>query len=869
MPETFSEMVQARQTARSRAQEEARRKEELKLRKLAYLDERKQHATTSMYKAGPDALVLSDESDEDLVVEDTMQVVAREEAANRLKRSPPKKGAEVQRKFAAKSPRKGGLPPSPEKVAKFLTEAAQPSFSLGKSKTTRPTMDLKDLNRVLLTKAESVGEKVRRDKEQEWERRGHTVSRVLAPAKDNPMEQLLGKALERRNRDVPMDEDEDADDEDWVPEERGSASPEPPDAPDDEYAENLPEDRDDNPMVDGQDADLEDDAEILPPVVRGRAHRRAIADSDGESDDDAENAAPPPPSHGTVMSSFPPSPSFPSPSPMPDVETELELGNETDKENMKDRMFDRGEDKENKAVARHRLFGSALAMDDDDELPSPARLFQSPPLEDDPFSFSQTPVKEKQAALTRLRSPLPSLALSPAFGKKGKGRAGLSQFFDDDAGAEVEGGGFGDVFASGSSPSKQTQNLEGLKMDLGGLSQAFEQTQDKISFDVLRRDTTEFSLTLDAQALQPALEVDDHLLQKAAQIFEKEQEYLLDAAQPVAAKKHKPQLYVNDNGFLTQTRPDVASPELYRPSPSQPAHVFSIFRQTQASQSVLGSVQRKPLGTLAVDDVDETPSHKPLRRLRRAGDSPIGGLHAVGGYRSSPSPSPSPMRKLNAFDALQAGAQRAEKAKKRQLGRSEFVEAEAEESDEDDMLGFGGVRKKGADDDDDEDGDDKEVEGLMDDAEMSEDAIAREKVMEKHQEHQEEDDARLEKIARDAIEGKLRTKRRSGVGLGDSDSEDDEDEHAREQRRRMAKKRKIHDDELEDLAKQPETMPFYNTYHHGLVDDGTEFAHLQQDDLMADDSDTENVEAGPRETVSAADIRKELQVMAQQKLWNI
>jgi mediator of replication checkpoint protein 1 len=64
----------------------------------------------------------------------------------------------------------------------------------------------------------------------------------------------------------------------------------------------------------------------------------------------------------------------------------------------------------------------------------------------------------------------------------------------------------------------------------------------------------------------------------------------------------------------------------------------------------------------------------------------------------------------------------------------------------------------------------------------------------------EEDDANLEKYHRDAVEGKFRSKRRNrGIDFEDSDSELDDDE-AREQRRRMAKKRKIEGDTLPELG---------------------------------------------------------------------
>lgn len=59
--------------------------------------------------------------------------------------------------------------------------------------------------------------------------------------------------------------------------------------------------------------------------------------------------------------------------------------------------------------------------------------------------------------------------------------------------------------------------------------------------------------------------------------------------------------------------------------------------------------------------------------------------------------------------------------------RSGFVGDQAIESDEEDMLGFGGVRKKkgGNDDDDDEQDADGVVKALMDNAHMDEMALAK------------------------------------------------------------------------------------------------------------------------------------------------
>jgi mediator of replication checkpoint protein 1 len=72
-----------------------------------------------------------------------------------------------------------------------------------------------------------------------------------------------------------------------------------------------------------------------------------------------------------------------------------------------------------------------------------------------------------------------------------------------------------------------------------------------------------------------------------------------------------------------------------------------------------------------------------------------------------------------------------EKAKRR-LEKSEFVEAEAQESDDDEMFGFAGRKK---DDGEEEDGDDldKTLDTLVDDQEMDEETVNAELVHKKYQ----------------------------------------------------------------------------------------------------------------------------------------
>jgi mediator of replication checkpoint protein 1 len=73
---------------------------------------------------------------------------------------------------------------------------------------------------------------------------------------------------------------------------------------------------------------------------------------------------------------------------------------------------------------------------------------------------------------------------------------------------------------------------------------------------------------------------------------------------------------------------------------------------------------------------------------------------------------------------------------KAKMKRSEFVEDQAVESDEEDMLGFGGMRKKKGGNDDEEEDDEHDADGvvkaLVNDVHMDDAELAKSKVLEKH-----------------------------------------------------------------------------------------------------------------------------------------
>jgi len=74
--------------------------------------------------------------------------------------------------------------------------------------------------------------------------------------------------------------------------------------------------------------------------------------------------------------------------------------------------------------------------------------------------------------------------------------------------------------------------------------------RQKGGFDAFRKGDDEFGLSLSLDAkLQPALEVSSTALRKADDIFQNEQEMIMQAAQETA-KPTKPQLYIDENGFV-------------------------------------------------------------------------------------------------------------------------------------------------------------------------------------------------------------------------------------------------------------------------------------------------------------------------------
>ncbi|KAI0375716.1 hypothetical protein BV20DRAFT_932382 [Pilatotrama ljubarskyi] len=858
------------------AQDKKKRDEQERRRRLYEIKQRALEKQRALAHNGTD-----DDDGDVLVIEDDMKSVAREEGQTRRAMAAhgvhPSKARQRQLALAGPVVRREDalLELKDEEVVHLLETAATASFIAPKqAKPTHKPVHLgpEALNKLVLARAEKQKLEAIRQKEQEWIRDGGRIKerpedRVAVKSAEEALQAIAEKhrAAPSRSEDVEMAE-ESGSDEDYKPDDGASHDG----SQDSDGGEN--ENEPPHPLHRGSD-DEEDEAEdesSMPAPLPRRAlapgrHRplQAVLSDDEE---DAENQ-PPPVGRVLVRDSSFARPSH-SPQPMDDiVEDEnrrslahrssmSSLGDRTedgtDKENDVRLSFDRGEDKENTAVAIQspglslnlgRSFGSLLGPEltaspvtagrsvAPDGVRSPLKELAADE-DDDEDPFVDSPSSRSRRVSTRASSMALADAsldldlgsesgLQPAFSlsRKGKERAhSASPIPLAEAVPIGEGGGFSQFFTQ-----------EG-----GG---GFEKLK------AAQRDD-DISLTPDC-GLEPALEVDSSLVKKADEIFVKEQEFVVRDQQE-RRPEHKPELFVDENGFLTQTRPEFRSPLRSLMTPSQPTPMLRL-----SSPATLLSSVRKPLAPLLTQDPDDD-DYDPLppRRLRKRD------------YSLSPEPLQASGSKVkNAFDLL-GRRDGSLKAKGKKPLRSEFIEGEAEESDEEAMFGFGHRKKDEADDEEeDDDEQDQTLAELVDDKEMDEKTLAEEAVIEKHREHLDEDDKLVEKIHRDAVAGKLRVKRRDrGVGFEDSDSEDDDD--ARRIRSKN-KRRRTENDNIAALAKKPETQAFAKEYEANMVDADDEFAHLNRDEM---EMDVEEPESGQeREAVTAARLREELLEAAQQE----
>ncbi|KAF8803773.1 hypothetical protein BYT27DRAFT_7302755 [Phlegmacium glaucopus] len=726
--------------------------------------------------------------------------------------------------------------------------------------------DQTTLNQLIAIEARKEAQRVTRKKEEEWQKHGGQINtnvigqgQGLANVVKTIAEKGLKAAEARKTDKADMDDsdDEGSSDEDWKPELRGSASPKIlPTGAESEPDESVPP-NEDATMVDV----MEDDANI-----RVRTARRCIVDS--ESEDENQNQNQNENAHPELLAIQREERYRRSTS-----SCELPTEDEYDKENNVNLMYDRSEDKENNAVVRH----STSIFDIRGNFPSLPDFTQSDsqnekaPLDEELNSDRRRPLGELMSEESSMASPIgranltqsfaaklqqaspssdtltPFLAcekgLQPAFDRFSQFSEGEPDIFCP---APLLQPGFADLFESATERQKSPRELSG---DRHSVAEELKK---------LRRTDT-LNLTQDVTL---AFQAENKLIRKADAIFEKEQAFVLEAA---TRKIHnsKPDLYVNELGFLTQTRPGVQSPEVYRP-PSPTQSLSSVSRQ----QSFLSPFPtRSPLRTLSFTSQLDSPEREPPRRLKRY-SSPSRSRGPYGPEGTKPP-------KLNAFELLAAGRETTAKKdhrERKRLDLSEFLADEAAESDDDDKFGFTKVTSK----DDEEDGEDmdKTLDVLMDDRDMDEDVVAADLVHEKFKEQEDEQDKEIEKLHLAAIQGELRLKRNRGVGVDDSDEESDNEENERA-RRAMKKLRTTDRGDIKDLEANADTRAFADTYNQSLKDDDQEFAYLEKEsqsetpavDVGYKSNDDEGEEEDePQEYISPDEMRRLVRERAKEEI---
>ncbi|KXN87951.1 hypothetical protein AN958_07961 [Leucoagaricus sp. SymC.cos] len=752
------------------------------------------------------------------------------------------------------------------------------------------------LKTLLRQRAEKESLDIVRHKEEEWKRLGGTVKDQDArvPTDTDQREQIRkglevwgNSGKEVRLKDTDEGDGNEDEDPDWMPDTRGSKSPTSGFQSDEEinYEEmEMGEDEGDDEMDQEVDegnsvtSHSDDEDEQLVAKARVKHHPRLnVVDSDGSDsgDLDGENlTVPKPRDNRYVVSSS-------------DDRTE----DENDKENNTRLMFDRSEDKENKAVARHEPLPSRSMFDDIDHDPSlsPPHILAlnfgreeqdashstaSPHEKRKPFgvisdasplSLQCQPSTLTQALAAQLKHSSPTRGLiedtreGDVFGSTPSASAASLEFapiFGAGDKGKIEKSaplGFSQFSQGRTSSVMSSMSFRAPALLKPGFSDLFESSTQKDDAGApvqdLRRQGS-LGLTQDL-ILQPAFQVDEKLLRKADVIFEKEQEYVVEAASKKGGKE--PEFYINEVGLLTQTKPAsrlgtrspsfVLSPTQARVQWSEtPSGFGSTQVQAQSQRRSSDPTQpRPPLRTISLSNPSlSSPEASPKHRLRKRRETPSLGrsptrsplITSSNTLITSSSPSPQP---VNAFTLLKEGAARDGQAKGRdkdklkgkskemeleKLVRAEWVVDEAEESDEDQMAGFGFVKKNG--DSDEAEGTagedlDAPLKELVDDQKMDEETEAVDKVMEKHQELMEKDEEEALKFHQGVAQGEWRRKRKNRFGLDDSEEEDEEDERARRIRRKMREKAERGD--IKELAANEKTAAFANVYQNGLVDD--------------------------------------------------
>ncbi|TNY24832.1 hypothetical protein DMC30DRAFT_386421 [Rhodotorula diobovata] len=305
-----------------------------------------------------------------------------------------------------------------------------------------------------------------------------------------------------------------------------------------------------------------------------------------------------------------------------------------------------------------------------------------------------------------------------------------------------------------------------------------------------------------------------------------------------------PRQYINDKGFLTQTRPanlfdsPSDSPAYYRQSLSTRDSQSQALDETQpATAQTPTQLSRDPTRLRRVGALTPFDSLAPLAATEVETQLEDAQLEET--RDALPSAAQQPTAPRNAFEALKAGAAQADapppeaQQVPRRHGKNAFVDAEANLSDEEVGLGLGGISG-----DEDEDGHDAELESLVDNEEVDrdvqeeQDKLARSRFQEDQEKAEAEDLKRAQRIA----DGKERQKRK-GLDLFDDDFDD---EHVSRNGHRE-KKARVESLTVGQLKDNAETQAFANVLAQGFVPTAKagEYAFLETPHTFSDNEDAD------------------------------
>lgn len=450
----------------------------------------------------------SSDDDDDLEIvpaRETLAVVKAEEAE---RKSGKKKGISEGRKRQLNL---GGIRPEGRRVKETPSKDEASPFvlsSIGKPKRKHDAMSQSELNRTLVRMVKSKNKESTTQKEVEWERRGGKVvdmaEGAMYSANDATASYATKGLLAVEQREVTMEVDEDEDegsDYETSSEMRGSASPSPQSDDTEEGDEdNRVTEEADITMVNPESEDLAIDDDLNEKQalkVRPRRRAQAIVDSDSDGNDECPFSmpklrlfgSPQGYSNENAVVSIPVS-SMAHRGSLSSTDERTE--DENDKENNTSLMFDRSEDKENKAVVRHGDAGAkhplgtridspdiemarCLSMSpalrspsidaDDGDSNGDGRKPLKDLLEDDPFASPVVSSKPPTCFATRLQQVAPRAMLPLVADFEKDSSYPQSPQVSDVFGGERVQPGFSDLFESGTEVQKPTSH----KWPAGGL----------------------------------------------------------------------------------------------------------------------------------------------------------------------------------------------------------------------------------------------------------------------------------------------------------------------------------------------------------------------------------------------------------------